>query len=1071
MRKGLDIFYIGKKKPMYTLIQQKDKDFLDRHSFFSALSFYLKNSRREISRRKTFYCLALFSCALVVMTTAVAQTVVDNAPLIFLKQAERTAGEIDVQLASHSYKRNDPFDQLPLEIEKLFELESPVRQKREILLNGSQIEAVNQESIHAHTSYRYLQKIRLIGGREHNSSCLPALGPDFRSSYEELYDPQVMVDCTYKIGNLLVLNTKRENEIGLGTTVNEPIPEGSAIIDKNIAELLGISVGDYFLMQFYVDSHMEYIAEENEDYFRENTKRRPQDVSNIFIRIVVKVHDVWPNFADKLPNGGKSYILMEQESFYRHAVKFFSNRWNPILKNTTEFFKSKLVSLDLMDYSNSIIINHPQRMKIYTDSNYDNLQFTIEKFADKVSMHLGVLPFDMKLDLLRKLEPLKFAVLFLGILLNIVIIVLFGQSVMVIYNLLLVKVETKTFEMGVLRTLGLNNAGIIELILVQTLIFVLPAIAIGLLSSIPFLGGVSAFLKDKLGADVDAKPSAESILYACMVGLLVPVISSIAPIVAALGKPLNDALDTLHSKATSVFVDIQLSSKKIPWPTVTFSLLTIAFGMSVYYLLPLSLVSFNIGLMLSVFFWILLGMLLGLVMLSMNIQHLVERLVVSVLLCFASQSFRGLVVKNLVTHKLRNRKTATMYALTLGFIIFLVVGYKTNIESFEIMNKQYAGAHLEVTLRDICDNPPGNGEYLQLDKFMHSSNMSEYVHSFAWVTCGLREVIKPSGFQGLEVLNIGKMYSEEADVFGVTPNIFDITLNEFYKPGVISDSSGRTPVHDLYSLKGSQAALVSDHFRKSLELNLDHNSTYLLKLVNGSYSKTHEFRMIGSMKMSPSFGFQLERLVNMLISIPTFMRLAGGNIKDYTELPMHRLLIKLKDENRDTAEETIRKIVTFCNENGIGVRTWNYYELSEALKKNDQAIQGIFASIEIISMMLCLFSLITTMSSNILEQSKEIAVLRAIGVEKKTVVRLYCAEAVVLVTASSFLGGLIGAVVGWSMSEQRAILTKLPIGFQFPWLQMFVVVVVATVSGVLSSYFPAKSVCSNQIAQIVRLLS
>ena len=1046
----------------------KGKDFLSRHSFWSSVNFYLKSSWREIQRRKTFYLLALLSCALVVTTTAVAQSVINNAPLIFLKQAERTSGQIDVGIYSHNYGRSQlskNHEPLPQTITNLFSISSPNRGVREVLLNGTKIEQINQQKLHAHTSYRYSRRVDLLGARDKNAPCEKA--NEFINSFEKVYENSVMDKCTYKSVDILILNTTRENEIGLGSRIDQPIPEGSAIIDQGIAKMLNATVGDYIWVQFYPDSHIEYIAEINQEYFRAQTHFEPQDVVGLYIRMPVKVHEIWENFADKVPGGGQNIVLMEQSTFFPYAMKYFSTRWTPLLKDTWEFFRTKLSQLKIAEFSNSVMFNHPQRMKVYTDPNYDNLQYTVEKFAEKVSLSLGVLPFDMRLELLSKLEPLKFAVLFLGILLNVVIIVLFGQSVMVIYNLLLVKVETKTFEIGVLRTMGLNQSGIIELILVQTLIFVVPAIGVGLFASVPLLSKIGEFLRAKLDADVNASLTSESALYACLVGMLVPVASSLFPIAEALGKPLNAALDTVHSKATSVFIDIQLSSQKVPWATITFSSLTIAFGMSVYYLLPLSLVSLNFGLMLSIFFWILLGMLFGLVLLSMNVQHLVERIVVKVLLCFSSQSFRDLVVKNLVTHKLRNRKTATMYALTLGFVIFLVVGYQTNIEAFAIVNNQSVGAHVQIVLKRQCTQQPHNGEYLQLDKFLHTS-MSDTVDSFSWVTCGLREVIRPTGYSGLEAMNIGRLYNKNADVFGVSPNIFDVTLSEFYKPGVVDTSSAFTPVQDLYSTKGSQSAIVSDNFREDLDLNLGQNSSFLLKFVNGSYSKIHEMRMAASMKMSPSFGFQLDHVVNLLISIPNFMRLAGLGLEDHVHVPMNRLLIKLKKENTATAEATINKIKAFCNEKGIAIDTWNYYELNESLKSNDQAIQGIFSAIEIISMMLCLFSLITTMSSNIFEQSKEIAVLRAIGVNKKTVIRLYCAEAVVLVVASSFLGSIIGAIVGWSMSEQRAIFTKLPIGFQFPTLQMVLIFIIAIISGVLSSYFPAKTVCRSQIAQIVR---
>lgn len=58
----------------------------------SSLKFYLKNSKIEIVRRPCYFCLSLFSVLIVVLATTVSQTIIDGTPIIFLKDAEATAG-------------------------------------------------------------------------------------------------------------------------------------------------------------------------------------------------------------------------------------------------------------------------------------------------------------------------------------------------------------------------------------------------------------------------------------------------------------------------------------------------------------------------------------------------------------------------------------------------------------------------------------------------------------------------------------------------------------------------------------------------------------------------------------------------------------------------------------------------------------------------------------------------------------------------------------------------------------------------------------------------------------------
>ena len=102
-----------------------------------------------------------------------------------------------------------------------------------------------------------------------------------------------------------------------------------------------------------------------------------------------------------------------------------------------------------------------------------------------------------------------------------------------------------------------------------------------------------------------------------------------------------------------------------------FGLVALAYGFGVYYLLPLSLVSFNFSLAMSIFLSILFGMILSLGIISSNLMPLVNLFFSKFVLFFESKSLRMMTLKNLVAHQERNRMTGITFSLTLGFIIFL----------------------------------------------------------------------------------------------------------------------------------------------------------------------------------------------------------------------------------------------------------------------------------------------------------------------------------------------------------------------------------------------------------------
>ena len=57
------------------------------------------------------------------------------------------------------------------------------------------------------------------------------------------------------------------------------------------------------------------------------------------------------------------------------------------------------------------------------------------------------------------------AILFLGLIFDIIVLLFVILSILLIYSLLLVSVETKTFEFGVMRMVGLSKGGIISMII------------------------------------------------------------------------------------------------------------------------------------------------------------------------------------------------------------------------------------------------------------------------------------------------------------------------------------------------------------------------------------------------------------------------------------------------------------------------------------------------------------------------------------------------------------------------------------------------------------------------------
>lgn len=108
-------------------------------------------------------------------------------------------------------------------------------------------------------------------------------------------------------------------------------------------------------------------------------------------------------------------------------------------------------------------------------------------YTNEIVESLGFYPIDFDNDVLKIMEISSQAILFLGLIFEIIILMFVVLSILLIYSLLLISVESKTFEFGVMRMIGLSKTGIVSMILIQSVMFVLPSLAAGFLLSVPTL--------------------------------------------------------------------------------------------------------------------------------------------------------------------------------------------------------------------------------------------------------------------------------------------------------------------------------------------------------------------------------------------------------------------------------------------------------------------------------------------------------------------------------------------------------------------------------------------------------
>lgn len=137
---------------------------------------------------------------------------------------------------------------------------------------------------------------------------------------------------------------------------------------------------------------------------------------------------------------------------------------------------------------------------------------------------------------------------------------------------------------------------------------------------------------------------------------------------------MHDSIDVHHTKIQSIKINIERANYlKKPWTILLSGVILVGVGSGILILFPLSLMSGNSSLLSVVLYSLMMMILIGLVVLTLNIEFVFERIIAYVFLCWETKAVKFIALKNLTAHRIRNRKTTLLFSITLSFIVFINV--------------------------------------------------------------------------------------------------------------------------------------------------------------------------------------------------------------------------------------------------------------------------------------------------------------------------------------------------------------------------------------------------------------
>ena len=138
--------------------------------------------------------------------------------------------------------------------------------------------------------------------------------------------------------------------------------------------------------------------------------------------------------------------------------------------------------------------------------------------------------------------------------------------------------------------------------------------------------------------------------------------------------------------------------------------------------------------------------------------------------------------------------------------------------------------------------------------------------------------------------------------------------------------------------------------------------------------------------------------------------------------------------------------------------------VTEAETQIDQGL-ALFTGLLFFAVIIAVLGITNTLTLSVYERTREIGLLRAVGMSRRQVRRMVRWEAVIVATFGALLGVGIGIVLGWAVV--RALADEGLGAFDIPFTQVILALVLAAATGVLAAVWPARKAARMNILDAI----
>jgi len=631
---------------------------------------------------------------------------------------------------------------------------------------------------------------------------------------------------------------------------------------------------------------------------------------------------------------------------------------------------------------------------------------------------------------------------------------------LLIYSLISMSVEERIREYAILRTLGAKRRDIFRLVLSESVLLCCFGVAPGVFAGALFAKLIVALVGLAMGAKaavITLEISPATLWLTLVGGVLLSIGSALIPALRATRWRIVDALDPLRR---GQIPPRPLSEGQVNRPLVLAGFVLSALSGLVFFVLPNALLSGNPSLIGSVVLCLLVSILLGFTLAMVGVLPFLQRILLFIL-AGAFGPIAELVGRNLERHRRRHTTTALLFTLSVALVIFIasLVALCSRtalalVEHTHGADLRIHSAHSSESLKADLARLDGVSAVSEV-KFLHSrSDLGIAYDVVVGDLVGMKQLwVVPFGVD----TDLAKvLYTNQIVCEGGTPGAISILAEHVVSRG--TTSPGTNPVPSLIlSLSASQFLDVSvgDQVQLSFRLGSERSDArFRVAAISSSMPGLENFR--GRVAHAVGSG--------LLVSLDNFRQMTRSAPAD-----AFQALYFIKAKGDPAAQKAVARRIReeFDVRYRFGVQcTAEQKDEARILYWATQVFFGLLLAVAIV---IAVFALIASMASTVLERRREIGVLKALGLRRKQLFRLFLGEAVVLTLASGVAGGAIGFTLAWLFVLEASALMELATTFTMPYLTFLATLAISILAGAIAAYLPTRTLLRKSAAEILRL--